>query len=83
MVKNLPAMQETWVLILGWKDPLEKAWLPTPIFLPEEFHGQRRLADPVMPGSWGHQGSDTKGQTQLSDYHFHFTFKGVKVYIEI
>ena len=22
--KNLPAMQETWVLSLGWKDPLEK-----------------------------------------------------------
>ena len=24
MVKNLPAMQETWVQALGWKDPLEK-----------------------------------------------------------
>ena len=24
MVKNLPAMQETWVLSLGWEDPLEK-----------------------------------------------------------
>ena len=24
MVKNLPAMQETWVQSLGWKDPLEK-----------------------------------------------------------
>ena len=23
-VKNLPAMQETWVRSLGWKDPLEK-----------------------------------------------------------
>ena len=23
-VKNLPAMQETWVLSLGWGDPLEK-----------------------------------------------------------
>ena len=23
-VKNLPAMQETWVLSLGWEDPLEK-----------------------------------------------------------
>ena len=23
-VKNLPAMQETWVQSLGWKDPLEK-----------------------------------------------------------
>ena len=24
MVKNLPAMQETWVRPLGWEDPLEK-----------------------------------------------------------
>ena len=24
MVKNLPAMQETWVLSLGWDDPLEE-----------------------------------------------------------
>ena len=25
MVKNPPAMQETWVWSLGWQDPLEKA----------------------------------------------------------
>ena len=24
MVKNLPAMRETWIQSLGWKDPLEK-----------------------------------------------------------
>ena len=24
LVKNLPAMWETWVLSLGWEDPLEK-----------------------------------------------------------
>ena len=24
MVKDLPAMQETWVQSLGWEDPLEK-----------------------------------------------------------
>ena len=24
MVKNPPAMQESWVLSLGWEDPLEK-----------------------------------------------------------
>ena len=24
MVKNLPAVQETWVRSLGWEDPLEK-----------------------------------------------------------
>ena len=24
LVKKLPAVQETWVLSLGWEDPLEK-----------------------------------------------------------
>ena len=24
MLKNLPAMQETWIQSLGWEDPLEK-----------------------------------------------------------
>ena len=24
LVKNLPAVQETWVQSVGWKDPLEK-----------------------------------------------------------
>ena len=24
LVKNLPAMQETWVKFLGWQNPLEK-----------------------------------------------------------
>ena len=24
MVKNLPAVQQTWVQLLGWEDPLEK-----------------------------------------------------------
>ena len=24
LVKNLPAMRETWVLSLGWEDPLQK-----------------------------------------------------------
>ena len=26
LVKNLPAMQETWVRSLGWEDPLEKVF---------------------------------------------------------
>jgi len=44
MVKNPPAMQETWVRSLGHEDPLEKEWVPTPVFLLGEFHGQRSLA---------------------------------------
>ena len=41
--KNLPAMQETRVQPLGWEDPLEKTWQPTPVFLPGEVHGQKSL----------------------------------------
>ena len=32
-VKNLPAVQETWVQTLGWEDPLEEG-MATPLFLP-------------------------------------------------
>ena len=34
MVKNPPAMQETWVQSLGWEDSLEEGMAPTPVFLP-------------------------------------------------
>ena len=44
MVKSLPAMQDTQVQCLGWKDPWRRAWLPTPVFFPGESHGQRSLA---------------------------------------
>ena len=56
-VKNLPAMQETWVWSLGWEGHLEKReWLPTQGFLPGEFHGQRSLAG---YSSWDYRESDT------------------------
>ena len=45
LVKNLPAMRETWVQSLSWEDPLEGgSWQLTPVFLPGESHGQRCLA---------------------------------------
>ena len=44
MVKNLPAMQETQIQFLGWEDPMEEKWQPTPVFLPGKSHGQRNLA---------------------------------------
>ena len=40
LVKNPPAMRETWVQSLGWKDPLEEERSPrvilTPVFLSGE-----------------------------------------------
>ena len=41
IVKNLPAMRETCVLPLGWKDPMQKGTTTPPVFWPGEFHGQR------------------------------------------
>ena len=51
MVKNPPAMKETQSPISkvqSWvgKTPWRREWLPTPIFLPGEIHGQRN----VVPG---------------------------------
>ena len=37
MVKNLPAIQETWVWSLGWENPLEKGMLHNSVFSPEEI----------------------------------------------
>ena len=58
LVKNLPALQDTWGRSLGWEDPLEEgkathfsilAW---------------RIPRTVSHGV-------AKSQTQLSDFHFH------------
>ena len=45
LIKNLPAMWETWLEPLGWEDPLEKEMVPTPIFWSGEFHGLYRPWD--------------------------------------
>ena len=62
LVKNPPAMQETWVRSLGWEDPLEKGtvahsslltWrIPWTIYCP-----------------WGHKELDETGQLSLSLQH--------------
>ena len=44
LVKNPPAMRETWVQSLSWEDPCRRKWQPTPVFLPGKSHGRRSLA---------------------------------------
>ena len=44
MVKNLLAMQETWVKFLDQENPLEKGMAMHSVFSPGEFPGQRSLA---------------------------------------
>ena len=38
VVKNLPAMWETWIPSLGWEDPLEKGRAAHSNMLSGEFH---------------------------------------------
>ena len=43
LVKNPPAMQETWVRSLGREDPPEEGRATTPLFLPGEFPWTARV----------------------------------------
>ena len=53
LVKNLPAMWETWVPSLGWEDPLEKGKAPHSSILawriPENYWRRERVP---TPPSW-------------------------------
>ena len=51
LVKNLPAMQETWVRFLVGKIPWRRERLPTPVFWPGEFNG--------LYSPWGRKELDT------------------------
>ena len=65
MVKNPPAMQETWVRSLSQENPLEKGMATTAVFLPGESHGQRSL---VGYSPWGCKESDTTEHTHIFIY---------------
>ena len=45
MIKNPPAMLETWVQSLGWLDSLEDSMAiqSIPVFFPDNPHGQKSL----------------------------------------
>ena len=67
-VKNLPAMQETWVWSPVRKIPWRREWLPTAVFLPGEFHWQMNL---VGYSPWGLKESDMIEQIRISTWlHF-------------
>ena len=60
LVKNPPAMPETWVQSLDWEDPQEKG-KATPVLWPREFH--------VPYSLWGCKESDTTERLTLSEVH--------------
>ena len=60
LVKNPPAMWETWVRSLGWEDPLEKG-MPT----------HSSILTWRIP--WGHKESDMTEQLSIHFTSLHFT----------
>ena len=67
LVKNPPAMQETWVGKIPWR----RKWLPTPVSLPGEFHG--------LYSSWGRKELNTTEQLSL---HFIFMWASQRASLE-
>ena len=58
LVKNLPAMRETWIQSLGWGDPLEKRKATHSSILAWRIHG--------LYSPWGHKESNTTEGFSLS-----------------
>ena len=59
MVKDPPAVGETWARSLGWADPLEKGTATHSSVLAWRI-------------PWTAQSTGSQSQTRLSDFHFHF-----------
>ena len=65
IVKHLPTMQETRVQSLGWEDPLEREWHPTPVSCLKNSM-DRRVWWAIVHGV-------AKRWTRLSDHHLYFS----------
>ena len=57
LVKNLPAVRETWIRSLSWEGPLEKGTATHSSIWPGKFHG--------LDSPWGRKESDTTEQLSL------------------
>ena len=67
LIKNPPAMPETWVRSLGWEDPLEKAMAAHSSILAWKIPW---ITEPAIHGV-------TKSPTGLSDFTFTFLIPSV------
>ena len=61
-------MQKTQIQFLSQEDPLEKGVATTPVFLPEESHGQRSRTG-YSP--WGHEEADMTEQLSMHTVIIH------------
>ena len=72
-VKNLSAMQETWVQSLGWEDPLKKEMAAHSRFLPGEAHGLRSL---VGYSLWGRKELDMTEHVHIQVMPYNICLRG-------
>ena len=76
VVKNPPAMWETWVRSLGQEDPWRRKWQPTQVFLLGKSHGCRSL---VGYSPWGCRvGYDWATNTQTLNWKTPMTWTQVQ-----
>ena len=61
-----------WVQSLSREDPLEEGMWPTPVFLPGESHGQRRLV------GWGPEGCTESDTTEVTSHTHTYTWTTVR-----
>ena len=73
MVKNLPAMQESWVRPLGWEDPLGKGITTHSCII------AWRIPWTEEPG--GLQSMVLQSWTWLSDFHYYYRIKSLHLKI--
>ena len=79
MVKNPPAMQETWVRFLGWEDPLEKGMATRSSILAWGIPKDREAWWATVHG--GHKESDMSEQLSTTQHNRlkyisrHFSFR--------
>ena len=59
-----------------WKIPWRREWLPTTVFLPKEFHGQRSL---MGYSPWDHR---ELVMTELVKFYFHFGVSQVALVVK-
>ena len=73
LVKNPPALWDTWVQSLGWEDLLEKGMATHSNILAWRIHG--------VDSPWGHKESDTTDRLSLSHIHIYvYVYTNTHIY---
>ena len=79
MVKNPPAMWETWIQSLSWEDPPEEGWQSTPVFLPRESPQAEELGG-LQYSPWGHKESDVTEWLSTAQHNTQLIYNVVPIF---